>query len=523
MVIRDRNILSDRPSDINGLFALIRSAIFLGFSLWLAFSYMSSYYYETGMILAFVFLVHLLVFSLFSRKLRQHNRLFLFSSVFDILFISCLVYLTGGEKSNFYLLYYLSISFAAYYLGLYEGLSLSLISTILYIIICQQKRTEPLFIGDLLIRIVFLWIFALAVGAISKYLKLSRAKLFRALDTLNERTSELEKSQVQIETIYETSGTLGEIHDLEQVIDEVLNIVKDVLGYQMCSILLLDARRNVLLLKGKMELGSKIKYSPPEEIPLTGITGSVARLGKPERIFDVRNDPRYIYGLYNARSELAVPMISRGKVVGVLNAESKRVGTFLEQDEKIFSILASSAGMAIENAILHQKMEELTIVDELTGIYNYRHFVQKLEDELKRARRYSQIMSLIMIDIDWFKRYNDSYGHLFGNSILRGLVQVIKKCVRDVDVFARYGGEEFVIILPQTDKYDATNIGERIRSQVESNQFEGEEQGLKVNLTVSLGIASYPENGMTSEELIQKVDQAMYLAKGRGKNLVCTV
>ncbi len=475
------------------------------------------------MALAFVFLLHLLVFSLVSRRVKQHNKLLVFSSAFDVLFISCLVYFTGGVESNFYLLYYLSISFAAYYLGLYEGLSLSLVSTMLYLIVLGQKRTQDFFVGDLAMRILFFWIFAFAIGSISKYLKLSRAKLFRALDTLNERTSELEKSQVQIETIYEASAALGEIHDLDQVIEEVLNIVKGVLGYQMCSVLLLDARRNILLLKAKVELGNKIKYSPSEEVPLTGIAGAVARLGKPERLFDVRNDPRYIYGLFNARSELAVPMISQGKVVGVLNAESRRVGAFLEQDEKIFSILASSAGMAIENAMLHQKMEELTIIDELTGIYNYRYFVQKLEDELKRARRYGQVLCLIMIDIDWFKRYNDSYGHLFGNSILRGLVQVTKGCIRDVDIFSRYGGEEFVIILPQTDKYDATSIGERIRSQVEGTQFQGEEKGLRVNVTVSVGIASYPENGTTSEELIQKVDQALYLAKGRGKNLVCTI
>ncbi|HEX9917157.1 MAG TPA: diguanylate cyclase [candidate division Zixibacteria bacterium] len=522
MISQDKGVLLERLSSFNNMFALVRSVLFLGFSIWLSFSYRGSEY-NVGMILAFVFLLHLLVFSIISRKTKKHGKLLLFSSIADILFITFLVYFTGGVKSNFYLLYYLSISFTAYYLGLYEGLALSLGSTILYLIIYQEKGSGNIFIGDLAIRILFLWMFAFAVGAISKYLKLSRAKLFRALDTLNERTSELEKSQVQIETIYETSGTLGAIHDLDQVIDETLNIVKEVLGYQMCSVLLLDSRRNVLLLKAKVELGNKIKYSPPEEVPLTGIAGTVARLGKPERVFDIRTDPRYIYGLYNARSELAVPMISQGKVVGVLNAESKRVGAFLEQDEKIFSILASSAGMAIENAMLHQEMEELTIIDELTGIYNYRYFVQKLEDELRRARRYEQILCLIMIDIDCFKRYNDSYGHLFGNSILRGLVQVVKGCIRDVDIFARYGGEEFVVILPQTDKYDAANIGERIRSQVESTQFEGEEKGLKVNLTVSVGIASYPENGTSSEILIQKVDLAMYIAKGRGKNLVCTI
>jgi diguanylate cyclase (GGDEF)-like protein len=220
---------------------------------------------------------------------------------------------------------------------------------------------------------------------------------------------------------------------------------------------------------------------------------------------------------------MAVPMISQGKIIGVLNAESKKVGAFSEQDQKVFSILASSAAMALENASLHRKMEELTVIDELTGINNYRYFVGKLDNELKRARRYHQSLSLLMIDIDWFKRYNDTYGHLFGNLILRELSQTIKGCIRDVDILVRYGGEEFVVILPQTDKEDARQIGERIRSKVEQTQFEDVKNKLKVKLTVSLGVATFPENGTEQEELIKNVDQALYLAKWKGKNLICTL
>jgi two-component system cell cycle response regulator len=179
--------------------------------------------------------------------------------------------------------------------------------------------------------------------------------------------------------------------------------------------------------------------------------------------------------------------------------------------------------MALENASLHQKMEELTVIDELTGIYNYRFFVQKLADELKRARRYHHNLSLLMIDIDWFKRYNDNYGHLFGNLILSDLAKVIKSCIRDTDILIRYGGEEFVVILPQTEKEDARNIGERIRSKVEQTLFEEKEKKFKINLTVSLGVATFPENGTEPEELVRSVDQALYLAKGKGKNLICSL
>jgi diguanylate cyclase (GGDEF)-like protein len=132
-------------------------------------------------------------------------------------------------------------------------------------------------------------------------------------------------------------------------------------------------------------------------------------------------------------------------------------------------------------------------------------------------------LSLIMIDIDWFKRCNDTYGHLFGNLVLRDIARRTRESVREVDVVCRYGGEEFAAILPQTKKEDAQMIGERIRRRVESGEFVSETKESKVRITVSLGVASFPENGKTSRELIEKVDQALYLAKGRGKNLVCTV
>ena len=125
-----------------------------------------------------------------------------------------------------------------------------------------------------------------------------------------------------------------------------------------------------------------------------------------------------------------------------------------------------------------------------------------------------------MIDINWFKKLNDGYGHEAGNVVLRKLAGVIRECIRDVDVFARYGGEEFVVILPQTPLAEARQIGERIRSEVESTIMNTGSTGT-VKITVSVGVSSYPENGKSEEELVTVADQALYRAKGSGKNLVC--
>ena len=163
------------------------------------------------------------------------------------------------------------------------------------------------------------------------------------------------------------------------------------------------------------------------------------------------------------------------------------------------------------------------MTDDLTGIFNYRYFVQKLEEEKKRASRYSLQLSLIMLDLDWFKKTNDTYGHEIGNIVLKEIVQVVNSCVRDTDTFCRYGGEEFIIILPQTGSKDAVVLGERIRAEVEKHDFSMATSIPDLSITVSLGTTSFPDNGLSPADLVQTVDMALYRAKGAGKNMVCTV
>jgi diguanylate cyclase (GGDEF)-like protein len=215
-------------------------------------------------------------------------------------------------------------------------------------------------------------------------------------------------------------------------------------------------------------------------------------------------------------------MMAHGQTQGLLIAENVERDYFRDRDIQLLSIVSRSAALALENAELHKRAEELTIIDELTETYNYRYFVQKLQEEKKRAYRYNLQLSLIMVDIDWFKKINDSYGHEVGNVVLKELSDVIKGCIRDVDIFCRYGGEEFVVILPQTPQVEASRIGERIRERVEQMVVDaGNERRLKI--TVSVGVTSYPENGKSHEDLVSIADQALYRAKGAGKNSVCII
>jgi len=501
------------------IFCLLRGIIFLSFVLWMLFA--PEYDHRIWLLLAF-FLVYSFATFIFIRKAKtKREKLYFLTSLLDIILISLLGLLTDRKESGFFFLYFLVVPFGSIVAGLIPGFSLAFLSSVFYLSI-NTKDLAGFSVSSVLVKILALWALAIAVGIVVKEMKFSRSKLLRMFDLLNQRTSELEKSQAQIETIYETSRTLGERLNLDEVVGEIQNIVQKILGYRFFSIFILS-NQNTLSLLGEIKEGERIKYSEPKTERLKGILRGIVSTGKLLRIFDVTKDPNFETNPEGIRSYMAASMISRGKVIGVMDARSTRMGAFLEQDEKIFSILAGSAALAVENALLHQKTQELTIVDELTDLYNFRYFSNKLRAEIRRAERYHLPLSLIMIDIDWFKRCNDNYGHLFGNRVLQEMASRIKESVRDVDVVCRYGGEEFAVILPQTQKAGAQMIGERIRRRVESAEFVSEVKESKVKITVSSGVASYPENGKTTKELIEKVDRALYLAKGRGKNLVCSV
>ncbi len=470
-----------------------------------------------------VFALHLSIFSLIWKfKPKIISEVFTYSLIFDVIFVTYLIKFTGGADSSFYLLYYLNIMFSAYYFSLNFCVGISFAVTTLYMISNPEllDKVSPVELG---LRVGFAWFFAYAVGFVSRHMKQSEGKLLKLLDSLNESTTELERSQARVEKIYETSRVLGEIHDDQGITQDVFNIVESILGFEMCSIHLCSPDLSYLYERGRLEEGERKTTNLREIIALDGIVGEVVRTGESKRLIDLEQSEKYIPTIAEAKSALIVPMISHGKVIGILQAESTRINRFSDIDQKVASILAASAAMAYENSRLHNELEMMVIIDDLTGVYNYRYFSDKLADEIRRATRYRQPLSLIMVDIDWFKRINDTYGHEAGNVLLKGVVRVIALNIRDTDTLARYGGEEFIIILPQTDHDDAQLIAERIRSEIEKSTFGDGHKYPKLTATVSVGITTYPDNGHSEDELVQLVDRAMYLAKGSGKNAVVTV
>jgi diguanylate cyclase (GGDEF)-like protein len=181
--------------------------------------------------------------------------------------------------------------------------------------------------------------------------------------------------------------------------------------------------------------------------------------------------------------------------------------------------LANEASLALEMVDLHEQMRKMSITDGLTGLFNHREFYQQLRRELERARRYRHTVSLLIIDVDDFKRFNDRFGHLAGDLALRKIADLLRHCARATDVVARYGGEEFAVILPESTASGALMLAERIKTEVAVHNFLPQVPG-EVHLTVSIGIYTAEEGAVSEDQLVGYADQATYSAKDAGKNRV---
>jgi diguanylate cyclase (GGDEF)-like protein len=210
---------------------------------------------------------------------------------------------------------------------------------------------------------------------------------------------------------------------------------------------------------------------------------------------------------------------SKGNIYGFLllshpeNNEnpSKEIFETAEFFSNVYSVV-------FENYINYFKIRNLAIYDELTGLFNFRYFSFRLKGELRRCERYNRPLSLIMIDIDHFKKYNDRNGHDNGNLVLRKTAELMKSATREIDFVCRYGGEEFSIILPETEQHEATMVGERVRKLIENFVFPYQEKQPTGNLTISMGLAEYPKEAKNAQELIKRADKKLYKAKESGRN-----
>ena len=340
---------------------------------------------------------------------------------------------------------------------------------------------------------------------------------------MQSNTDDLAGSELFFATLQEITSLINGGKAQETIFESVLSCALQMLEAQAVFLITVDGtrvRKFALRTTPDHRIMGLEHYELPSQ---AGITRWVLLEGQPVNIPDVGADPRYhpsIDSLPGIRTAacLAAPLKVRDATLGVLVAVNRiDASPFHERHLRGLSLLANQTAIAIENGKLFRRAEQLAVTDDLTQVYNYRFLKMALRREVKRAARFSQKFSILMIDVDNLKKYNDKNGHLRGSEVLRLIAQILVREARSIDLVAKYGGDEFVAILPQTSREGSCVLAERVKIAVAASAFPLVEPG---TITVSLGVATYPENGLTAGDLLESADIALYAAKQSGKNRV---
>ena len=340
---------------------------------------------------------------------------------------------------------------------------------------------------------------------------------------------EIYEDKKNLETILDVTKTISSMLKTEEVLYTIVKRVADITGAVRCSIVLISkedigyvlaSHESPTIKEIKLDLNKypEIREALKNKRPV--VVEDIPRHPLMAEVKDLVKD-------LDRMNVLVLPIIWEEEVIGTLFLRTRRLGKgFTEKDINLCQIIAQSAYHAIKNARLFEEvskekeeMKTLAITDSLTEVYNHNFFYTRLEEEFNRTVRYETPISLIMMDIDDFKRINDTYGHRTGDHVLKEVADMIKKIVRKTDIVARYGGEEFSVILPHTNLDGAEEEAERIREAISSHAYANL---TKETITISLGVVSYPSGKtiMNAGDFVNLADTALYEAKRSGKNKV---
>lgn len=372
-----------------------------------------------------------------------------------------------------------------------------------------------------------------------------KEQLEQAADELRSSNKSLERRVKAQELLMDAAHQLGGTLSKDVLVSRLVTLVRDKLGWPDFAIFLVDEKPK----EGEQQQQLRLAIAsgmPNIDIirQLTfrlgeGITGLVAKTGAPIivddlasekriKLMDSIDNPMDMPNFLREGSMLSVPMIYQGRVVGVMDFFCPEKGAFDEEDTLLLHALGAQAAMAIVNADLYEATLELAISDPLTGLMNRRAMKRRIESEIARTQRFSTPLSLLMVDVDHFKVYNDRMGHVIGDGALKMIAQKLRTAVRKVDGVARFGGEEFCVILPQTSQTAAKEVAQKLCDLVRTLDIQGADGQPLGHISVSIGVAVYPDDmppllEMSAPlELVAAADDALYAAKRNGRDCVVT-
>ena len=345
-------------------------------------------------------------------------------------------------------------------------------------------------------------------------------RLQSSKEALEKANQELEGRLAEIFFTHEFFKALTTFSSVDDVASLIVDGANGILGAEISAVYLFDPQDWTLKLHAS-------QGRPDEEfeavIPLSEtIVGAAFRDGFVHQGDVLLGSELAGWAVHRdeIRSQAALPLRSGDSTIGVLLIASSTYRELTPAERDRLIVIANQSSLALQNALLHGELERLSVTDRLTDLYNHGYLHQRLEQELERSARFGHQVSLVMLDIDDFKKFNDRYGHPKGDRVLAAVSGIIRQNLREIDVAARYGGEEFVIVLPETDTVGAMSVAERIRVSMAEFPHVAIDGDEPTQQTVSLGVATYPIHATTAAALIERADQAMYEAKRAGKNRV---
>ena len=334
---------------------------------------------------------------------------------------------------------------------------------------------------------------AMVAGTVAKQHE-QAAEIEAALIENAQVTDRLGRRVSELQAVSEITEVIHSSLDFDNVGPVVLDIVAKLIDIESCTLFIIDRNESETIFSASV--GVSDYASLREEVDATAELEGLDDHFTCASVFD------------------------RGEIMVLFCAAAEDIARLSAEDSLIVSAVASELVVAVENSRLYKLTKRLAITDELTGLFNYRHLQSRLDDEMGRAVRYGKHLSLLMVDVDDFKGFNDRHGHLAGDTALAELASVMRSSVREVDMVARYGGEEFSAVLPETDAAGAFSVAEKIREAIALHVFADPDGVRCCKLTVSIGLATCPSHCRDKESLLREADDALYAAKNGGKNRV---
>jgi diguanylate cyclase (GGDEF)-like protein len=496
--------ISQLPSPIKQddlVYLTTRAVSILAGLVWLALNPVSK---EVALPLYFLFVfitfysIVLYSFYLLYRK-QKLKQIYLFLLPLDVIVLSFVTLLTGGPESPFIFGFFLLVVLPSFYYGLTAGLIMAFIMCLIdFSISLYSYPTFLDLIENSFFRLGFYWVLAISGGLL--------ANRYLENEKVLQGVSQSLKNKVSIlSLLFDISHSLIFELDLDHRKRAFSEVLKKAFHLQSFALVFLNNRDR--------KVSFKLSHNP-EKINLSLFLKAIKDKQTFQEFQKKSSQPKFFF-----EDNLAFyPILAKETASGFLICLKEDLNKLSEEEIDSLSLFASLAGVGFDNALLHQQMKELSITDDLTGLYNHRLLKEQLEKEVNRAQRTGKPLSVVLLDLDNFKDYNEAFGHIEGDEILRKIGSLIRKNTRSTDFPVRYGGDEFAIICPDTSLKEAVSVAAKLQKAVSSYQFRSKTQNKIFKITMSAGVSTFPDHVKDLKNLLLVADEALFKAKSKGGN-----